>query len=335
MDGGVVIERARGHAARRAALAAAGQCACSTRWIGSWNDEATALCATPTTATCMCAVRKRASGCWHCSSAATTKLHLKINESKTRGGQCVWPQISGLLPMDGPERRGQARGGEARRWRRSSSGSRQLTRRSGGRSMSEVIGTACGRIVPGWKAYFGTGADARVLRELDEWMRHRLRAIQLKHWRRGTTIYRELRALGREPGQAAQLVAGNSRRWWRNSRLALNNVLTIAYFDRLGVPRLYMTSTSRTARCGPACRVVWEGSGQLPDRPYPDSYSSQIELGRVFWQSHEIPVRCHSPRPALLTRSVLASDHGAGGTWAFGEGRRNTCAATVCAVGSS
>ena len=23
-----------------------------------------------------------------------------------------------------------------------------------------------------------------------------------------------------------------------------------------------MTSTSRTARCGPACRVVWEGSGQ-------------------------------------------------------------------------
>ena len=23
-----------------------------------------------------------------------------------------------------------------------------------------------------------------------------------------------------------------------------------------------MTSTFRTARCGPACRVVWEGSGQ-------------------------------------------------------------------------
>ncbi|MGQ9862081.1 MAG: hypothetical protein ACUVSD_08775 [Thiobacillaceae bacterium] len=24
-----------------------------------------------------------------------------------------------------------------------------------------------------------------------------------------------------------------------------------------------MTSTSRTARCGPACRVVWEGIGQV------------------------------------------------------------------------
>lgn len=28
-------------------------------------------------------------------------------------------------------------------------------------------------------------------------------------------------------------VAANSRRWWSNSRMALNNVLTIAYFNRL------------------------------------------------------------------------------------------------------
>jgi RNA-directed DNA polymerase len=31
-------------------------------------------------------------------------------------------------------------------------------------------------------------------------------------------------------------VAGNSRRWWRNSAKLLNSVLTIAYFDRLGLP---------------------------------------------------------------------------------------------------
>ena len=70
-----------------------------------------------------------------------------------------------------------------------------------------------------------------------KWIHHRLRAIQLKHWRRGTTIYRELRALGASEKVAAR-VAANSRRWWRNSRMALNHVLTIAYFDRLGVPKL-------------------------------------------------------------------------------------------------
>ena len=113
---------------------------------------------------------------------------------------------------------------------------RQLTRRSGGRSVPEVVE----RLRPyllGWKAYFGLSQTPRVWRELDEWLRHRLRAIQLKQWKRGTTIFRELRALG-APDSVAQRVAANSRRWWRNSAMLLNSVLTIAYYDRLGVPRL-------------------------------------------------------------------------------------------------
>jgi hypothetical protein len=61
---------------------------------------------------------------------------------------------------------------------------RQLTRRSGGRGMAEVIE----RLRPyllGWKAYFGLAQTPGVWRMLDEWLRHRLRAIQLKHWKRG------------------------------------------------------------------------------------------------------------------------------------------------------
>jgi RNA-directed DNA polymerase len=113
---------------------------------------------------------------------------------------------------------------------------RQLTRRSGGRSMPEVVQ----RLRPyllGWKAYFGLSQTPTVWRELDEWLRHRLRAIQLKQWKRGRTIFRELRALGATQG-VARRVAANSRSWWRNSAMLLNSVLTIAYYDRLGVPRL-------------------------------------------------------------------------------------------------
>jgi len=113
---------------------------------------------------------------------------------------------------------------------------RQLTRRSGGRGMAE---TAL-RLRPyllGWKAYFRLAQTPRIWRELDEWLRHRLRAIQLKHWKRGTTMYRELKALGASDADAHR-VAAHSRRWWRNSAGRLNRVLTIAYFDRWGVPRL-------------------------------------------------------------------------------------------------
>lgn len=91
--------------------------------------------------------------------------------------------------------------------------------------------------VLGWKAYFGLAQTPNVWRKLDSWLRHRLRAIQLKHWKRPKTIYRELKALGAEE-DVARRVALHSRRWWHNSALLLNTVLTIAYFDRMGVPRL-------------------------------------------------------------------------------------------------
>lgn len=113
---------------------------------------------------------------------------------------------------------------------------RQLTRRSGGRSLEQVMDKLRPYLL-GWKAYFGLAQTPRIWRELDEWLRHRLRAIRLRQWKRPKTIYRELRALGASE-TVAKRVAGNSCRWWRNSGLLLNSVLTVAYFDRLGVPRL-------------------------------------------------------------------------------------------------
>lgn len=113
---------------------------------------------------------------------------------------------------------------------------RQLTRRSGGRSMSEVVEKLRPYLL-GWKAYFGMAQTPKVWRELDEWLRHRLRAIRLRQWKRGTTMYRELLAMGAKESVARQ-VAANSRRWWRNSAKLLNSVLTIAWFDQMGLPRL-------------------------------------------------------------------------------------------------
>ena len=113
---------------------------------------------------------------------------------------------------------------------------RKLTRRSGGRSLDEVVKRMRDYVL-GWKAYFRLAQTPRVWQEMDQWMRHRVRAIQLKHWKRGKTAYRELLSLGASPDVAAQ-VAGNSRRWWRNSGMLLNSVLNLAWADRLGLPRL-------------------------------------------------------------------------------------------------
>lgn len=163
------------------------------------------------------------------------RLHLKVNDAKTAVASAYGRKFLGYCLWAAP-------GGEVRRAVADKALDtfktriRQITRRTRGRSLSEVA-EELRRYVPGWKAYFRLAQTPGVFRELDAWLRHRLRALQLKHWRRGTTMYRALRALGASSDHAA-IVASNARRWWHNSRLLLNRIMPLAYFDRLGVPRL-------------------------------------------------------------------------------------------------
>ncbi len=112
---------------------------------------------------------------------------------------------------------------------------RQLTRCPGGRSLRDVV-DRLRLYVLGWKAYYRLAQTTRLWKELVQWMRHRLRAVELKQWKRGKTMYRALLALGAKP-EVARRIAAN-RRWWRNSGMLLSAVLNLKWADRLGVPRL-------------------------------------------------------------------------------------------------
>jgi group II intron reverse transcriptase/maturase len=113
---------------------------------------------------------------------------------------------------------------------------RLITKRTRGRSIGRVAADLRGYLV-GWKEYFRLADTPRIFHNLDEWIRHRLRAIHLKHWKRPTTIYRELRSRGLSD-VGARRVAKNGRRWWLNSGMLINVAFPIRYFDELGVPRL-------------------------------------------------------------------------------------------------
>lgn len=167
--------------------------------------------------------------------AQYAKLHLKVNETKSAVAQAFGRKFLGyslwVTPKGKIRRKVADKPMEAFKQR-----IRQLTRRSGGRSMAQVVEKLRPYLL-GWKAYFKLAQKPTVWRELDDWIQRRLRAIQIKQWRTGTTIYRELITLG-ATAKVARMVAANSRRWWRNSGRALKSVLTSAYFERLGLPRL-------------------------------------------------------------------------------------------------
>ena len=163
------------------------------------------------------------------------KLRLKVNETKSAVASVFGRKFLGFSFWVGPGGKVKCKVA-AKPLATFKQRIRQLTRRSGGRSM-EVVAERLRSYLLGWKGYYGLAQTAGIWRQLDEWLRHRLRAIQLKQWKRGSTMYRELRALGAKQ-EVARQIAANSRCWWRNSARLLNAVLTIDFFDRLGVPRL-------------------------------------------------------------------------------------------------
>jgi len=163
------------------------------------------------------------------------KLRLRINESKSAVAR-VWDRQFlgyGFWVAKGREvkRRVASKALMAMKHR-----VRETTARSGGRSISAVIVELRGYLL-GWKAYFQLADTPGIFHGLDEWIRHRLRALQLKQWKRGTTAYRELRARGLGDNLARR-IAARTRRWWKNSGSDIHIALPASHYDALGLPRL-------------------------------------------------------------------------------------------------
>jgi len=114
---------------------------------------------------------------------------------------------------------------------------REITARNGGRALEKVV-EELRSYLPGWKAYFRLADTPGIFNDLDQWIARRLRMVQLKQWKRETTVYRELRRRG-VPERISRAAATHVRRWWRIAgHGALNTAMPRKYLDGLGLPRL-------------------------------------------------------------------------------------------------
>jgi group II intron reverse transcriptase/maturase len=114
---------------------------------------------------------------------------------------------------------------------------RDITSRSGGRSLGQVVGELR-RYLLGWKAYFHLAETPSTFAKLDGWIRRRLRALIIVQCKHGPTLFRKLRAQSLSVRDAAG-AAVHCRRWWSTAASpALQMAFPPRYFDDLGVPRL-------------------------------------------------------------------------------------------------
>ncbi len=164
----------------------------------------------------------------------TDKLKLKVNESKSDVARPAQRKFLGFSFTSGKQPKRRIAPKSVLRFKKRI---RELTKRNRGVSLERMV-AQLRRYLIGWRGYFRFCQTPSVLRNLDSWIRRRLRCFQWKLWKRGKTRFAELRKRGVGKDLAAQ-TAGSSRGLWHISRSpALSIALPGAYFDSLGLPKL-------------------------------------------------------------------------------------------------
>lgn len=112
---------------------------------------------------------------------------------------------------------------------------RELTRRTRGHRLLDIV-QELKTALTGWKAYFGIAEVLSPLREIDKWVRRRLRCYAWKQW--GSAGYRELRKRGVSVREAWNTSKSAHGPWRLSKTPALNGALPAKLFRRMGLPDL-------------------------------------------------------------------------------------------------
>ena len=164
----------------------------------------------------------------------TRRLKLKVNEQKSAVARPVERKFLGFSFTLREAKRRIA----AKAIVRFKQKVRELTGRTRGISIEQMT-KELASYLRGWRSYFGFCETPTVLASLDQWIRRRLRSMIWKQWKCGKVRFAKLSALGVSKDLAAQTAGSAHGPWHIANSPALTYALPNAYFDKLGVPRLF------------------------------------------------------------------------------------------------
>jgi len=114
---------------------------------------------------------------------------------------------------------------------------RELTCRTRGVSLEARVGELR-TYLRGWRSYFGFCQTPWVLVPLDKWIRHRLRSVMWKQWKRFGRRVKELHKRGVGRDWAVRIASSGLGPWRLSHEPSICQALPNAFFDALGLPRL-------------------------------------------------------------------------------------------------
>jgi len=164
----------------------------------------------------------------------TRKLKLQVNQSKSEVGRPRECKFLGFRLVGGKATKRSIAPVALTRFKKRV---RQLTRRTRGVTVKQMI-EQVNRYLIGWRGYFGFCQTPSVLKELDSWIRRRLRSVAWKQWKRGKRRFAELRKRGVGKDLSAQTAGSPHGPWCISRSPALSYAFPNVYFDKLGLAKL-------------------------------------------------------------------------------------------------
>jgi RNA-directed DNA polymerase len=166
------------------------------------------------------------------------RLKLKVNREKSSIRHAADATLLGFgFRLSGPQVRIQVAPKAITRLKNQL---RVLTRRNWSVSMEHRIGRL-NRFITGWMAYFRLADTGNLVREVDRWLRRRLRQVRWKEWKTTAARRHNLRIRG-IPERNVRKWGGSSKGYWRVAgSQVLGVALPNAYWNHLGLKTLTAT----------------------------------------------------------------------------------------------
>ena len=117
---------------------------------------------------------------------------------------------------------------------------RQVFRYSRGRSLEKTI-EQLNPMLRGWSQYFHLSESKRPLETLDGWIRHRLRCLLWRQWKRNATRAKNLMRAGLDEARSWQSATNGRGPWWNSGASHMNQAYRKSRFDQLGLVSILET----------------------------------------------------------------------------------------------
>lgn len=162
------------------------------------------------------------------------KLRLKVNKEKSAVARPIERKFLGLRLVKGKEAYISIAPKSLERFKKRVRG---LTKRNRGISLAQML-EELNRYTMGWVNYFGIATAKSLMRDLDSWIRKRLRCFIWKQWKTTQTRARNLRRAGLGPWLVIGMTSGKHGPWAVAGSPAMTRAVPNEYLKEHGYKSL-------------------------------------------------------------------------------------------------